>query len=1172
MRNLTQIAVQVVSLNADDVGQFSSVPPEGLAATLSATAFDIDRDITFAATECSGEILVWKISANHLLSLEEPSFSFCGSYVTPEPRIASLRVLAETSRLALITHAGDIVVWELGDSGDFNSDPDVQGTVDTGILAACWSPDDTLLTLATNENVILMTSTFDVLSEVPLQTSEFGEDAPIDVGWGSKETQFHGSIGRSHLNTQVHTNDEEKNVSDDGLPRITWRGDGAYFAVSTCSPQPQSHRVIRVYSHEGRLQSTSEPVSGLEASVAWRPNGGLIASSQMEVRLGPHDTRKSGKYDVVFFERNGLRHGEFSLRRPQVRNDSFCRVKDLLWSPDSAVLAVWLEDTKGDTVQLWTTGNYHWYLKQEIHPPGIDHFTTVAWHPERALQLVMATPSQLTFQTYVWETCAGAPDTGCVGVVDGDHVFLTPFRTQNVPPPMSSYQLLACPRTSTDIGASLSSTPSLRSTPIHISLSPSKDVLAAVWRHGHVAVWSLHTRIGPGNGKVMDPTLLWSTELEDKGKLWKQISVSVSDEERILRVAVLCSVQKGFDQASVHKVRLSPTDELSVIGEDSWVANFRGKNGRLLSGLEWTPPFWQSSDGQIFNVDHDQDAPIQLCKFPEFCCWAMSFMAQSRCLFVGLSSTGKLYCATKGSQPAMLVKNANSFTVASGFVVFTTHAHEVHFISVPTIVDHLDAQTLANDDVSIIAIDSSPKRRIERGSRIVTVVPSMMSLVLQMPRGNLETINPRPLVMEVVKSDLDAGQWKKAFSACRKHRIDLSIIVEHDQGAFLAGVPAFVEQVQDVDSINLFLTSIGRSQLSLKTITDVCDVIRCELETKDLSKYVNSILTAYVVKTPPDCEAGLALLLRLRDLHPDLVEDAVKYIIFLVDADQLFDTALGMYDFSLVLLVAQHAQKDPREYLPFLRELRALPVYYQHFRIDDHLRRYSKALSSLNLAGATYFQEALDYIERHQLYGPGLEIWKGTERYPAVLGIYGNWLFERREYRQAALVFVEASDFRKAMIAHERALEWQELFELCVKEALSEDEVKEIAYRVAEELSSKKRFSEAARVLLDYARDDNQAVVALVQGNEFSEARRIISLRAIPQLLEDVVVPGTLEMKAQSSEDLSEMREQLSKQVARVKELRIKKALEPGDFFLIRSLLLCLLMTIPSVGRCLLWY
>jgi hypothetical protein len=38
---------------------------------------------------------------------------------------------------------------------------------------------------------------------------------------------------------------------------------------------------------------------------------------------------------------------------------------------------------------------------------------------------------------------------------------------------------------------------------------------------------------------------------------------------------------------------------------------------------------------------------------------------------------------------------------------------------------------------------------------------------------------------------------------------------------------------------------------------------------------------------------------------PNLVEEAVKYIIFLVDADQLFDTALGMYDLSLVLMIAR---------------------------------------------------------------------------------------------------------------------------------------------------------------------------------------------------------------------------------------------------------------------------
>lgn len=45
------------------------------------------------------------------------------------------------------------------------------------------------------------------------------------------------------------------------------------------------------------------------------------------------------------------------------------------------------------------------------------------------------------------------------------------------------------------------------------------------------------------------------------------------------------------------------------------------------------------------------------------------------------------------------------------------------------------------------------------------------------------------------------------------------------------------------------------------------------------------------------------------DEEPETVEEAVKYIIFLADADSLFNTALGLYDFGLVELIAQHSQK-----------------------------------------------------------------------------------------------------------------------------------------------------------------------------------------------------------------------------------------------------------------------
>ena len=46
-------------------------------------------------------------------------------------------------------------------------------------------------------------------------------------------------------------------------------------------------------------------------------------------------------------------------------------------------------------------------------------------------------------------------------------------------------------------------------------------------------------------------------------------------------------------------------------------------------------------------------------------------------------------------------------------------------------------------------------RRVERGVRIVCVVPDDTKVVLQAPRGNLETVHPRVLVLSSVRRMLD---------------------------------------------------------------------------------------------------------------------------------------------------------------------------------------------------------------------------------------------------------------------------------------------------------------------------------------------------------------------------------------------------------------------------------
>ncbi len=62
----------------------------------------------------------------------------------------------------------------------------------------------------------------------------------------------------------------------------------------------------------------------------------------------------------------------------------------------------------------------------------------------------------------------------------------------------------------------------------------------------------------------------------------------------------------------------------------------------------------------------------------------------------------------------------------------------------------------------------------------MSVVPYDSRVVLQMPRGNLETIYPRALVLSSVRRALDRVDYKSAFVAMRKHRINLNLLHDHN--------------------------------------------------------------------------------------------------------------------------------------------------------------------------------------------------------------------------------------------------------------------------------------------------------------------------------------------------------------------------------------------------------
>jgi elongator complex protein 1 len=56
------------------------------------------------------------------------------------------------------------------------------------------------------------------------------------------------------------------------------------------------------------------------------------------------------------------------------------------------------------------------------------------------------------------------------------------------------------------------------------------------------------------------------------------------------------------------------------------------------------------------------------------------------------------------------------------------------------------------------------------------------------------------------------NQYGAAFALMKKHKIDLNLLYDHNPQMFLQNIENFVKQVNDVDDLNLFISSLKYSR------------------------------------------------------------------------------------------------------------------------------------------------------------------------------------------------------------------------------------------------------------------------------------------------------------------------------------------------------------------------
>lgn len=280
----------------------------------------------------------------------------------------------------------------------------------------------------------------------------------------------------------------------------------------------------------------------------------------------------------------------------------------------------------------------------------------------------------------------------------------------------------------------------------------------------------------------------------------------------------------------------------------------------------------------------------------------------------------------------------------------------------------------------------------------------------------------------------------------------------------------------------------------------------------------------------------------------DQVDEVVEHICFLADVNRLYDNALGLYDLRLTLLIAQQSQKDPREYLPFLQNLQRMETLRRQFSIDDHLRRFNKAIR--HLCDLNAFEEVKSYTSTHDLYEQTIGLYRyDEEKFSSIMQLYAIHLKETSQYKAAATSFHYLNEMTQASECYRLANQWQEALSTASLIPLPSDQMRSLTTTSAQSAIETKDFRAAATLFSDYLQDIPSAVKYFCKGYLFTEAFRTITLSSQTDLLASVFDTGLTENIASITELLADCRAQLTVQVPRIRELRDKKKEDPLAFF-----------------------
>jgi hypothetical protein len=375
-----------------------------------------------------------------------------------------------------------------------------------------------------------------------------------------------------------------------------------------------------------------------------------------------------------------------------------------------------------------------------------------------------------------------------------------------------------------------------------------------------------------------------------------------------------------------------------------------------------------------------------------------------------------------------------SFLVHEGFLIVTRHI-SLSFIK----VDDLVRQKA--DDETPIEIQVADDMVMERNAQILTYASS---LILYIPRGNIESFKLRPVIAEDVKKNILQGKYNEAMDLCIRNCLAFDLWFNFDinlnELARLtrSSLTMFFSEIfkllklsehdpEDV-IVSLKLTGLMGQMEGARLASSV------EKETEStwrhhghtnifLSSGTNAVKLLCDLFRVIDTDVLVEVLVKLK-LFPIALaisrnlNDFVKLAASYTTPDDLIKKSLLIYDLDLSSKIATMLDKKS-----YVEEFKGMRGDNEKFRILDYLKLRKRALDILingsearlsynedgTLEDKDYVKIVCEYIEKYNLYEYALKY-----NCDVFIELYAKKLFDLKSYEKCFDLYRKV-DLKKAL-------------------------------------------------------------------------------------------------------------------------------------------------------------